>query len=1555
MALRARSTASSTVDTNPSAAGQKLSIAALRKLMSGHAVALPVPDAKNALWPWLADVVAARKSGETPRIEVMNPQGSPHGWLLVVADDQPFLTDTISMAVRRHNPDIGGLWHPVIGVTRQRGKLVTADTGRATSRRAMEAWILVQIDGLNPETVKPMVEDVKQSLSLARAAVRDFEPMRDRMAELTEDFAKGEERSFLQWLSSGQMIILGYRHYDYRTGKKGLTVQATAGTGMGILAEKESAVSEERLVSEIGSLSLYLAGNESLVVSKTPELSRVHRAVAMDYVGVLVRNGKGDVVGEHRFVGLYTSAAYTAEVRTIPLVRAKLASVVKSVNWPQGSYNARALLNVLEMWPRDELFLSDTATLKRLAVATVAVHERPDVCVLVRNSLREGASTVIVYLPLPRMNTRTRVRIAKHLEDTYGTPVREFKVELGDGDLARMVFRLAWHDGINTDEAVLTQDVRALVRGWDDEVQDALVAKHGSDDGVMRWRAFAPLADVSYRSDTPVAVAVDDAAFVSGSDVQDVRLDERDGLHLRMLRRGGNWTLAELMPLVDSCGLKAISEETHQLGDVWVHDVLCATPDIALNEANKAALVAVLHACLKNELEEDSLNRLALGAALGVQEIAVWRAWVAYLQQVDRRLDPRNVRIVVRSRPDLARALWELFEAQHNPAWASARRSRVSKPLVALLEQEIMAMPTAEQERVWRTALGTVLATLRTNVWQPGRAEAREAMAFKLDCAKVPGAAEPRPWREIFVYHMDVEGVHLRGGKVARGGLRHSDRATDYRTEVLGLMTAQMRKNTIIVPVGAKGGFYARYKVVPVEAYKLYIRALLSITDTYDVKGNVIPPRGIVRLDNDDPYLVVAADKGTARYSDTANQLAIDADYWDTADGKKLTGGFWLGDAFATGGSKGYDHKGMGITSRGAWVSVMHHLGGLGLTPSKERPITVVGVGDMSGDVFGNGLLRDKNVQLVAAFNHMHIFIDPNPDPAVTFAERQRMFDASAGWDAYDTKTISKGGGIYLRSAKWIELSAEAQARLGVKAAKLAPEEVVKAILRANADVLWNGGIGTYIKASDEPHAAVADKANDDVRVDATQVRAKVIGEGGNLGISPRGRVELAKRGVQLNTDALDNSAGVDTSDHEVNLKILLQLAMRANKLDEPARVKLLAGMTDDVATLVLRDNAHQNLAISMDGAEDEGYHAELHAWQERLVREGFADPIVDCLPTLRDLKNRTPVKYTRPEMCALLAGTKAWLRTEILKDTDLLDSATLRPLLVWYFPTVLQDKYGAFIEKHPLGREIIATQLANILVNRLGILAVPRLMGDFEAHVRDAVRALGVAIITSGVGSLWRQMDEITLGTKSIMAVSQRLKLVSTVLAAWVLRRGQPVDVSHWIGVLQEPVQDILKLLPRALKGRPEMVKWAEEWASMGLPEAMALRMTLLSPLVIAPDVASLSKEMKAPLTDVLATHLRVGEALRLPALVKKVRAMPVEDAWTRQAVQSMGQEIFGRQSAITKKLVKSGLAVDTWLDGCKDSHERYNTLVREIVRERDLSVAMLSVLLGRLREMEG
>lgn len=1530
-----------------------------QRLLGAHGMAPAVPDARDPVWAWFAGCVATRKAGEAPRVETLLPADSPHAWLLVVADDQPFLTDTSTLAVRKYSSDIPGLWHPVVAVERVRGHLESASVAKGGSRKPQEAWILFQLPRMDKAAAKALADDVKQGLALAVAAVRDFAPMQAKLNALHEGFARGEERAFLQWLLDGHMILLGYRHYDYSGTRGALTVQATAGSGLGIMAERTSSVREAKPVAHVGSLGLHVQGKARLVLSKTPEVSRVHRSGSMDYLAILERNAQGRVVGEHRFIGLYTSSAYTAAVHDIPLVREKIEAVVKGVNWPREGHNARSLLNVLEMWPRDELFLTDVDTLSRLAVATVANHERPDVMVLARASRPEQAAGMLVYLPLERMSTGLRERIGLLLAEKLGSEVREFKVELGDGGVARLFFRLTWDGKTAPDEVALTHAVRALVRGWDDELRDALVAALGAAAGVQAWREFCPLAGAGYKAATPVAVALDDAALVRAGVAEHVRLVESPaGLHIRLLRRGQAWLLAELMPLVNSCGLAAVNEQTFPLGDVWVHDVLCVKPD-GLDARGQAALTAVLDACLRGVLEEDSLNRLAASAGLGVREISVWRAWVAYMQQIDRRLDARTVRHTVRARPDLARLLWDAFCAQHDPAVSERQRASRGKALLAQAEQLAGAMPTAEQERVWRTAVGLVGAILRTNVWQGDLLAQGEAWAFKLESGKIPGLAEPKPWREIFVYHPTVEGVHLRGGRVARGGLRHSDRATDYRTEVLGLMTAQMRKNTIIVPVGAKGGFYVR-AALPAEraaaaamvkgCYQRYIRALLSVTDTYAADGRVVAPRNVVRHDGDDPYLVVAADKGTAKFSDTANGEALAAHYWPGVEG-----GFWLGDAFASGGSKGYDHKAMGITAKGAWVSVAHHLAALQLTPSAARPVTLAGIGDMAGDVFGNGLLRDRHVKLVAAFNHLHIFLDPEPDPAVSFAERQRMFDAALGWDGYDVKKISKGGGVYLRASKSIALSPQVQARLGVKAREMTPDGLISAILKAPVDALWNGGIGTYIKASDEPHSAASDKANDEVRVDADEVRAKVIGEGGNLGITPRGRVELARRGILLNTDALDNSAGVDTSDHEVNVKILLQMVMRDGKMTEAARVDLLRTMTDEISALVLRDNAQQNLVVTLDSAEDEAYHHELHRWQDELVRHGVVDPVIDCLPGARDLAARKPALYTRPELCALLAGTKAWLRAELVRDTKLLGNEALQPLLEGYFPTALQAKFGGLIAWHPLAHEITATVLVNMLVNRLGILAIPRLMGDFDASASDAVRALTVAITAPGMGQLWSEMDaKPELPHATVVAVSQRLKLVSGVLAAWVLRHGQPVDVDGWLQQLQEPLREILAVLPKALSGRPEMAKWADEWAAMGLPAALAKRLSLLSPLVIGPDVAMMAAAMRKPLVDVLALHLRMGEVLKLPALVRKVRAMHVPDAWTRQAVQAMGMELFTRQRRLTEHLLRGRMDVDAWLGTCDGGCQRYYALVRDILHEKQLSVAMLSVLLGRLRELE-
>lgn len=1568
---------------------------ALRRLFVSETTSPALPEATDAVWPWLNTVTSVRPQAPFS-ISILTPPNTPHSWVLVVADDQPFLTDTAVLAVRRCLLDVEGLWHPVVTVTRTEtsaaSTLVNVTASRAAPAKGTgkknEAWILIRTNRLDDEDTAALTAELTTGLGLSVAVVADFQPMvrtMDALAKTLKGATQREEKAFLEWILDRHMVLLGYRHYDYTVGTTGPVVQATAGSGLGVLRVEHSAVAHATPVAELTtSLGLYVAGDERLVLSKTPNISKVHRATSMDYIAVLERDAKGNVTGEHRFLGLYTSSAYTTAVRDVPLVRAKLEAVAAETNWPHNSHNARSLVNILETWPRDELFLTDTPTLARLTRAAVIVRERADVRILLRHSLREQAVTALVYIPLARMNTHIREAIGALLAAQLGTHILEYKVEMGilgsESDMARIFFRLPWHGTPTLDEDALSARITALVRGWDDDVFDALAATHGPATAAQWLHRFGGMGGAAYRAATPPALAAGDISVVQTAPQQLVQVVP-DGatLRLRLFKKDTCWPLSFLMPLVDSCGLAALREETFALGPsivapgaptppaLWLHEILCEMP-ANFTEKGRVALETVLENSLLGHMERDSLNWLAMGAGFGPREIHVWRAWVMYLQQIDRRFDPRSVRHMVRRRPALARALWEIFEATHNTIVSDRTRTKVVKPLEAELDAAMLAMPTAEEERIWRTLRGVVAATVRTNVWQISKPT--EALAFKLDCSAIPHIPDPKPWREIVVYHPTVVGVHLRGGPVARGGLRHSDRKHDFRTEILGLMTAQMRKNTIIVPVGAKGGFYVQQPLpadrttanaIVVECYTRYISALLSITDTYDAKGQILHPRRVARYDDADPYLVVAADKGTAKFSDIANGIATSVSYWDDMATGQPVVGFWLDDAFASGGSKGYDHKAMAITARGAWVSVMHHLAALGALPTAEKPITLAGIGDMAGDVFGNGLLRSPHVQLVAAFNHMHIFLDPTPDPAASFAERKRMFEAGLGWDGYAPDLISDGGGVFLRKAKSIPVSPQMQQRLGLGGGKstkeMPPEDVVSAILKAPVDVLWNGGIGTYIKASDEPHTAAADKTNDDVRVDATQVRARVIGEGGNLGITPRGRVELGLRDVCLNTDALDNSAGVDTSDHEVNLKILFQQAKLKGALTEDDRVALLRQMTDDVAELVLADNRLQNLVLSLDAAEPDEAHTELHGWQQTLMEKGFVDPVVDCLPTLKALQGRDIPHYTRPELAALLAGTKAWLRRVVEHDPLLLASDAVHPLLQHAFPKVVQDRFGGLITTHPLAPQLAATVLSNLIINRLGLLAVPRLMRDFDASAEDAVRALTVAMHALQAPHLWQQLDDprYTAPHATTVAVCQRLRSVVGVLAAWTLRHGQPVDAPTWMTRLTSPLAQVYALLPMILRERPDMQKWVDEWQNMGLPAAMATQLSVMSPMAIAPDAIAMAEMLKHPLSEVLTLHLEVGDYLKLPALIKKVRSIAMPDSWTRQAVQAMEQEIFVRQRRLTETLLKHHKPVTSWRGSCGGSCQRYDALVRSILKERTLTVPMLSVVLGRLREMEG
>ncbi|PIZ29847.1 MAG: hypothetical protein COY40_06045 [Alphaproteobacteria bacterium CG_4_10_14_0_8_um_filter_53_9] len=1014
-------------------------------------------------------------------------------------------------------------------------------------------------------------------------------------------------------------------------------------------------------------------------------------------------------------------------------------------------------------------------------------------------------------------------------------------------------------------------------------------------------------------------------------------------------------------------GLAVDSEEPHALGaegvTMWVHVLSAPLPGgVGATEATQRLplLQEAMMAALAGQDEEDDLSRLILTASLSRFDVTMLRAIVAYAHQVGPFFHGAETRPVLLAHPAMAGALVALVRARLQPGFSGAARKRMEEAAITLWQSGLAQVATNAEERVLTLLWHIATAMLRTNAW--GRDE-EDALAIKLNSSLIPELPQPLPYREIFVSHPTVEGAHLRGGPVARGGLRYSDRPQDFRTEVLALMDAQVKKNVIIVPTGAKGGFVIK-QVLPAEraeagtviqqCYVRFIRALLSVTDTREA-DQVLPPRGVVCRDEPDPYLVVAADKGTATFSDLANITAMQADFWEGTNR-----GFWLQDAFASGGSQGYDHKAMGITARGAWVSVAHHASQLGISPGKERPLTVIGIGDMAGDVFGNGLLRDKNVQLIAAFNHKHIFLDPNPDPAESFKERQRMFKEKCGWDGYTQKLISSGGGVYLRTAKSINVSAQAAKVLDMPAGPTEPEALIQAILKAPADVLWNGGIGTYIKASFEAHTAASDKANDAVRVDAKHVHAKIIGEGGNLGITTMGRVELAHRGVALNTDALDNSAGVDTSDHEVNLKILLADAEARGWLKREERDKLLAAATEEIAAQVLANNHAQNWAITLAVMAPSSAHASLSQWQSELSKQGFVSPKREGLPSAAHLQERKDGKYTRPELAVLLAATKRALRAAIAGENWLNDEC-LMPWVENAFPASIKAAFGkqkweTLVTSHPLRSTLAEMAVVNTLVNRLGLTQAATLRGENALGLDHVVHALFLAMEITDARTVWEEMDTTSAPFATVRAAGVRLRSAVSQLAAWLLAHPQPLDGALWRAKLTLPKEGFTAL-GQGVPGQTEvMVKErVEGWKKDGLPQNLAEKLGHTGLMVVWPEAVILAEQTGSKQKNAMTMLLAVSEALHLPRLNQSIRRLEGEgDDWTRQATSMLLQELLTRQHTLARTLIEKKVSpedVQGHMPQLIQGYNRYQKLIGSLGKRADLTLPQLTVLTGRLR----
>ena len=1561
------------------------------------------PRRPPTIWPAAAighwQLGAHRTAGQ-PNVRVHTPTVAAEGWdaphtlIDIVNDDMPFLVDSVAMAIDRHDLGVHLVVHPTFEVKRAAdGTLLELHPSIDPASTAQESWLRLEVDReTSAEILDDVRQDIERVLADVRAATGDWLKMlatADAVGDELEDQQPpcdpeelAEGRALLQWMVAQHFTFLGYRKYDLDRDANGDDILlAVPGSGLGILRNHRAAAhahasdSFSRLPAAIRAKA---RERTLLVLTKANARSTVHRPTYLDYVGVKRYDASGNVIGEHRFLGLFTSSAYTGSPIDIPVLRRKVSEVISRAGLASASHDFKNLIAILESYPRDDLFQIDSGELFDIAMGILALQERRRVRMFVHHEQYGRFVSCLVFVPRDRYTTPVRVRIADVLIEGFGASSYEWNTRLSASVLARLHFVIrvdpASRDRV-LDERVVEARVAAAARAWTDDFRDALVSEYGEEDGLDLLRAWSSAFPASYQEGVPASDAIADLAMLRSFDASDsprmaVRLVARgDGLDLALYGLGSQPSLSETLPRLTNMGVTVDDEHPYTITPAaqparWIKHFRLHGPDQALPTAYDLFEDAFL-AVSAGDAEDDVFNQLVLLAGLSWRQVALLRAYSRYLRQVGTPFSQTYVATTLAAHPDIARSLVDLFTARFDPDQA-ARADTEPR------EQEITAaldlVASLDEDRILRALLHLVLATLRTNWYQTdddGRS--RPCAVLKLDPAKVPDLPLPKPMFEIFVYSPRVEGVHLRAGRVARGGIRWSDRREDFRTEVLGLMKAQKVKNAVIVPSGAKGGFVVKQPPsdatqlrAEVEAcYRLFIAGLLDVTDNLETAADgtsvVVPPARVERFDCDDPYLVVAADKGTASFSDVANEIAC-------------ARGFWLGDAFASGGSTGYDHKTMGITARGAWESVRRHFRHLAIDPDRDD-FTVVGIGDMSGDVFGNGMLLSHHIRLVAAFDHRHVFLDPDPDPEPSWRERERMFRLPrSSWADYDASLISEGGGVYPRTAKSIAITSPVRDRLGIDAgvAECTPAELIRVILRAPVDLLYNGGIGTYVKAHTESNADVGDKATDSVRVNGADLRCRAVGEGGNLGLTQLGRVEYALRGGLVNTDAIDNSAGVDTSDHEVNIKVLLDGAVRAGELSTADRNALLQSMTDEVAALVLRDNYRQNRAL--DNAKAQAPEMEdVHArFMRMLEQQKHLDRAVERLPDDETLTNRrnAGLGLTVPELAVLLAYAKIALEEELLAG-PVPDDADFTAALVRYFPTPLHERFLDRLRPHPLRREIVATTLVNGVVNRAGTTFVFRIGEETGASGADIVRAHEAARTIVGQEALWGDIEaldsSIAVDTQTEMYLESR-KLVERA-SRWLLRhRKRPLAVAATIASFAEPVARLTAVLPGYARGaeRGRLERTATELVARGVPEALAARVAALDLLPAAFDIAEVADARNERVDRIAEVFAIVGERLRLDWLRDRIVELPRADRWDALARNALREDIAAEHRSVVESVLSASdgtidaeIAFGEWADDQQAEVARTLAMLDDIATQGVFDLATLSVALRELRAL--
>ncbi len=1559
--------------------------------------------ARAALAHWR---IGARRPAATPIVSVRTPTAvsekwdAPHTIVDVVTDDMPFVVDSVTMALDRHALGVHLVVHPVLEVERD-----AEGERREGGKVVRESWVHIEADReTSVEVLDTVRAEVERALHDVRASTNDWPAMLAALDTVRDDIGTHpppcdpdeltEGQAFLRWLGDQHFTFLGYRTYDLeRDAQGGDILRAVPGSGLGILRNPRGAgsgtaagaVSDRfsRLPAEIRAKA---RERTLLVLTKANARSTVHRPSYLDYVGVKRYDDAGNVIGEHRFLGLYTSSAYNASPIDVPVLRRKVDEVVARSQFAPASHDFKDLEAILESYPRDDLFQIDAAHLFDIAMGILGLQERRRVRVFVHREQFGRFVSCLVFVPRDRYTTPVRLRIARRLTAAFGASGYEWNAQLSESVLARLHYILRVDPTENLNRRVELPDLEKRValaaRTWGDDLHDTLVNARGEEHGLDLLRIWNSAFPVAYQEESNAIEALADLAELEALGTGDaparaVRLaGKADYLDLKLYGLGAQPSLSEVLPRLTNMGVIVDDERPYTitpegLEPRWIKHFRLRAPADAPAGAYDHFEETFL-AVLAGDAEDDAFNRLVLRAGLSWREVALLRAYSRYFRQVGTPFSQTYIANTLAAHPLLSCRLISLFGARLDPKRVANGAGPVvnasTDSLVAEITEEIDAVTSLDEDRILRALLRLVLATLRTNWYQTGDdGKPRPCVVLKLDPAQVPELPLPRPMFELFVYSPRVEGVHLRAGRVARGGIRWSDRREDFRTEVLGLMKAQKVKNAVIVPSGAKGGFVVKQPPddaaelrAEVEAcYRLFIAGLLDVTDNLVTDGHgvsqVVPPAQVVRFDGDDHYLVVAADKGTAAFSDVANEIAC-------------ARGFWLGDAFASGGSAGYDHKEMGITARGVWESVRRHFRHLAIDPDRDD-FTVVGIGDMSGDVFGNGMLLSHHIELVAAFDHRHVFLDPNPDPEASWQERKRVFDLPrSSWADYDPALISPGGGVFPRTAKSATISDEVRARLGIDPAIAAcpPADLITLLLGAPVDLLYNGGIGTYVKARTESHADVGDKTNDTLRVDGADLRCRSVAEGGNLGFTQGGRVEYALSGGLINTDAIDNSAGVDTSDHEVNIKILLDGAVRGGDLPAGDRNPLLASMTDEVAALVLRDNYRQNRAL--DNAKAQAPEMEeVHArYMRMLEQQKHLDRTVERLPDDETLAARrnAGLGLTVPELAVLVAYAKITIEAELLAS-PLPDDDDFNTELVRYFPTPLRERFAGRIRIHPLAREIIATGLVNGMVNRAGATFAFRLGEETGATAPDIVRAHEAARAIFGQEALWQDIAvldaTLAVDTQTKLYLESR-KLVERT-ARWLLRhRARPLAVGATVEYFAPAVARLTDSLPWCARGseRERLDQSRADHVALGVPADLAARIAALDLLPSALDITELSDAHKIEVEQVGDAFCVIGDRLRIDWLYDRIVELPRADRWDALARNALREDVEAEHRAIADAVLQTAepgaqaeAAFEAWAGDQQAAVDRALAVVQDIASRGVFDLATLSVALRELRTL--